>query len=315
MPPRILRPRSDAPWWSVTLGLGFVSLALGYGVGARVFRPGSLAPEGTNSDATGNGTADVTSDAGSSAGDAGPLGDARAFVAPRASPVTAHVGPGVLSGCGDGEEISLRADQCDTPTGLETALREHLADLGTCPPALTAARDPSRVLSLGLRVNYDRRQVAVVLGRSTTVSDRVSYLPCALELLHDAGGLWQTHGAHPHYFYYYAVHFAPSGATVPLAPIAPTVPVRDGGMPVAPTPTVAVAPAVSELVAMHPSGQATVTWARAVVRDAPRDGAIVSRLPQGATVDLLERQGSWWAIRWEGTHVGWVFRDAIGQPP
>lgn len=65
---------------------------------------------------------------------------------------------------------------------------------------------------------------------------------------------------------------------------------------------------------MRATGRATVTWSAAVVRDAPRTGAIVGRIPQGTEVELLDRRGGWFAIRWgRSNSVGWTFREAIGQ--
>ena len=58
-----------------------------------------------------------------------------------------------------------------------------------------------------------------------------------------------------------------------------------------------------------------MTWGVAIIRDAPRTGAIVGRLVQGTAVEMVDRRGGWYAIRWgrSGTNVGWTFRDAIGQ--
>lgn len=59
--------------------------------------------------------------------------------------------------------------------------------------------------------------------------------------------------------------------------------------------------------------QATVAWSTAIVRETPRTGPIVARVAQGTAVEVIDRRGSWYGIRWERTHVGWTYGEAIGQ--
>lgn len=64
---------------------------------------------------------------------------------------------------------------------------------------------------------------------------------------------------------------------------------------------------------MRVIGRATTVWSSTIVRDAPRTGAVVARLPQGTAVELVDRRGGWFAIRWGGDHAGWAFREPLGQ--
>ena len=62
--------------------------------------------------------------------------------------------------------------------------------------ATSAATDPSKVLSLGLRVDFPRRRVASLLGRSSTVPDKVSYVPCVNNALGALDEVWRGQAPH-----------------------------------------------------------------------------------------------------------------------
>lgn len=333
---RVERAKSDSPRLPLTLAGVLVCGFLGYR-GAKALpwvAEGEGGPEhGNTNEPVGGGTEPTA------AADAGRATvPVAAPVAPRA-PV--RVNAGALQGCGDGEETDQAPSACDAPAAIEAALRARLTEvLSACPSAMEAAREPSRMLSIGLRVDRPRRRVAVLLGRSSSVADRLSYVACVREHIGPMDALWPLPAAHPRYLYYFVARFGPLGANTPVAtpvaapepapvaaptPVAPTpAPVAPTPAPVAPTPAPtpepaptpapATLPTAQELQRMRSLGNATVTWSVAIVRDAPRTGAIVGRLVQGTAVELVDRRGGWHAIRWGGgSHVGWTFREAIGQ--
>ncbi len=246
--------------------------------------------------------------------------------APAAPRAPVRVNAGALQGCGDGEETDQAPSACDAPAAVEAALRARLTEvLSQCPSAMEAAREPSRMLSIGLRVDRPRRRLAVLLGRSSSVADRLSYVACVREQIGPMDALWALPAAHPRYLYYFVARFGPLGAgdVVPPRPVAVTpvavAPTPVAPTPVAPTPTEpapapAGLPTAQDLQRMRSLGNATVAWSVAIIRDAPRTGAIVGRLVQGTVVEMVDRRGGWHAIRWGGgSHVGWTFREAIGQ--
>jgi SH3-like domain-containing protein len=55
-----------------------------------------------------------------------------------------------------------------------------------------------------------------------------------------------------------------------------------------------------------------VAWEVAIVRDSPRTGAVVARLPRGTKVRLGANQEGWFKIAY-GSGEGWVYRGAIGR--
>lgn len=320
---RVERAKSDSPRLPLTLAGVVVCGALGY-IGAKALpwvAEGEGGPDhGGTTEPVGGGTEPTA------VADAG-----RATVpvaAPAAPRAPVRVNAGALQGCGDGEETDQAPSACDAPAAIEAALRARLTEvLAACPSAMEAAREPSRILSIGLRVDRPRRRVAVLLGRSSSVADRLSYVACVREQIGPMDALWPLPAAHPRYLYYFVARFGPLGANAPTAaPVATPepAPVAPTPAPAAPTPAPtpepapaaapATLPTAQELQRMRSLGNATVTWSVAIVRDAPRTGAIVGRLVQGTAVELVDRRGGWHAIRWGGgSHVGWTFREAIGQ--
>jgi hypothetical protein len=58
-----------------------------------------------------------------------------------------------------------------------------------------------------------------------------------------------------------------------------------------------------------------IEWPMAIVRDAPRDGKIVARLPKGTSVRIGPAKSGWYPIRYGEAvpNEGWVYRGAIGR--
>ncbi len=342
MTPRIVRAKSDASRWPVALLGAVIFGAVGYRGAKAVRWPGVEESEAPATTTEPDAPTTPSTDAGAVVAPPRPV--AVADAGPR---VPVRVNAGSLSGCGDGEETDLAPSACDAPAGLEPALRERLAEvLSGCAAATSAAREPAHVLSVSLRVDRPRRRVAALLGRSSTVAERLPLLACVRDGLGPMDALWTLPAAHPRYLYGFAARFGPLDAPAPtpepatpapepstptpaptpapvptvaptpaLAPTPAPVPSATPGVAATPAPSEAGLPSTSDLQHMRALGTATVTWDVAIVRDAPRTGAIVGRLVQGADVEVIDHRGGWYAIRWgrSGTNVGWTFRQAIGQ--
>jgi Bacterial SH3 domain len=190
----------------------------------------------------------------------------------------------VLSCQGDAGGAVAR---CDEPN-LERVLEGPIAKLADCG----AADGASGVLSLGLHLDFFRGSVTrVKLGQSTTLSKRTAarLIACAGSTVVGTA-LDDVEHEHARYWVYYLVRFLPPGS-----PIDP-----------------AAAPASEELVGA--SGQATIGWTTAVVREraSPR-AKIATRLSYGTRVNVTGRMGDWYRIEHGGKVLGWVQRKAIGM--
>jgi hypothetical protein len=63
------------------------------------------------------------------------------------------------------------------------------------------------------------------------------------------------------------------------------------------------------------AGEANVAWEVALVRDAPKVGAVVARLPRGTKVKLGAMKDGWYSVKFgdDFSTDGWVYRGAIGR--
>lgn len=85
------------------------------------------------------------------------------------------------------------------------------------------------------------------------------------------------------------------------------------------TPPVAVS--VAEPSSAPPSAQAAVLkavqveWEVALVRDAPKTGKVIARLPRGTAVRVGPAKDGWYPVKYGSSYSsdGWVYRGAIGR--
>ncbi len=336
--PAIVRPAGDSPKLPLTLGGAVLCGLAGYFVVVARCSPDASEPEVDNQAAVAPADAGVTARV---TPDAGRPAAAPPTPAPQGPSLPVTVRAGAFMGCADGEEINLAPADCDVPAGVEASLRARLAVvLAQCPSAAVAARDPQAALSLGLRVDRTRRRVAVLLGRSSTVAEKVTFVPCVRDALGPMEDLWSVAAQHPRYLWYFTARFgplpagfvAPTAAPVPVpvpvpepapAPVAAPPPPAPVAAPTAPPPATTPAttsaeapaglPAPAEILRMRVITRTTTVWNVTIVRDAPRVGAVVARLPHGTAVEIVDRRGGWYAIRWDRDHTGWAFREPLGQ--
>jgi hypothetical protein len=196
---------------------------------------------------------------------------------------TVRIEGSVMGGCSDdGKAVS----SCDTPN-LGALIEESIEKLAHCD----AAEGAAGVLSLGLRLDFDKGHVTQVkTGQSTTFSkekaDALSM--CAKD--HVVGtpldGVAHKYAA---YWLYYRVRFLPPGSPMDLAEAPPAD------------------------VVVSASGQGTIGWKTALVRQGPSSQAkIAGRLLYGTRVNVTGRVGEWYRIE-HGGSTGWVHGDAIGM--
>ena len=202
----------------------------------------------------------------------------------RAAPLAmdpAQIENRVVASCeGDAGEALAR---CDTPK-LDVLLEAPLAKLAACG----RARAIRGVLSLGMLVDFSRGKITGVKpGQSTTLSEEhtSTLIGCAEESVVGTS-LDGVEHAHARYWVYYVLRFGAS-----QGPAAPG--------------------ASDEIVSA--SGQATVGWKTAIVRESPSSEApIAARLGYGTRISVTGRAGDWYRIERAGKPLGWVHHEALG---
>lgn len=179
-----------------------------------------------------------------------------------------------------------RKTTCDA-IDVDASVRPKILTLLACP----AAKDLKGKLSLGIELDFASGKVTeLIKGKSTTLPDATAdaLLACGKKEFASVSLADVKHQSEK-YTLFYLVEFAPPAEQAAKDPSA------DAN----------VTPA---------SGQATVGWEVAIVRDQPKDGEIIARLMRGTKIIVSGRNGDWYRIKYDAKGAeGWVFRTAIGM--
>jgi len=232
--------------------------------------------------------------------------------APSASPPPAAtaslpvmtVNHGVLLSCKSEDGQTLKGvTACGGLAGFDAIAQPRLRKLSTCPAANGST---SGKLSVVFSLDFTSHRVAADVGKSSTVSDPQGFAACVKGAFQGVS-LGALDHQNPRYTIGYNVLFAPTDHPGPTPVATPSGP-ADG------VPVVSVAPSTPP-ASKGPSDDSNVevAWEVAIVRDAPRTGAVVARLPRGTKVHLGASQDGWYKVDLGSGTEGWVYRGAIGR--
>lgn len=204
-----------------------------------------------------------------------------------AASLAVTVGQGSIVSCKTGEgETKKGIKECGA-SGFDAVAMPRLKNLAQCTAAASAQGKVSAVFTL----DYATGRMDMSVGRSSTVRDAEAFLPCIRTEFNGVVLKGLPH-EHPRYVVAYSVTFEP-GKAVEGKP--------DGA-----------AKGASLNEAKTESGSAQVTWETALVRDTPKTGAIVARLPRGTKVTPSSSRDGWFKVTYADGE-GWVYRGAIGR--
>lgn len=210
---------------------------------------------------------------------------------------TVKVAESFVLGCTSKDGETKKGPDCGPYRELDKLAEPKLRRLILCPGARTATGHVSLVVSL----DFAQRRLDASLGKSTALqnADANAVLGCLrtdMENL-DIAALPHEHAKYT-LVYKLDLEAGAQGAVAPavVASVAPT--------PAASAPTPAGGGTTAE-----------VTWEVAIVRNAPRTGDVVTRLPRGSKLRLVSADNGWWSIRYGDGFAseGWVYRGAIGR--
>jgi hypothetical protein len=218
---------------------------------------------------------------------------------PAPPPVTLAVTPshGSVFACKTDSGESLKGSECGSLAGLDGVLLPRLRKLAECP----AAAGVTGTLRLVAHVDFEHG-VSIDFGRNHGgMPSADPLLACAKADVAGANVTHLTHD-HPRYSVAYSVAF---GQEAPAVAAKENPPAREGTV-------------TSEPVAKPSSRDAetaTVEWDAAIVRDEPKSGKIVARLPRGTALRLGAVKDGWYPVKYgDGfANEGWVYRGAIGR--
>jgi hypothetical protein len=208
--------------------------------------------------------------------------------------------------------LSCRSEQGETMKGVsacgglpafDAVAQARLHKLASCPAATSSA---SGKLSVLFNLDFSAHRVAADVGKSSTVADSQGFASC-LKSAFQGVSLGAMDHQNPHYTLAYSVVFSPGEHATPPPASTPSGP--PDGVPVA-TVTRSTPPGGKGAV---DDSNAEIAWDVAIVRDAPRTGGIVARLPRGAKVRLGTSQDGWYKVDCGSGTEGWVYRGAVGR--
>ncbi len=203
--------------------------------------------------------------------------------------VAVTVARGAVISCKTDAGENLKGTKDCGPSGFDIVAQPRLKNLGQCTAATQAA---GAKLSAVFTVDYGSGRMDMNVGKSSTVKDPDAFLACMRTEFNGVVLKGLSH-AHPRYVVAYAVSFD-SAKEAPVA--AETKPGEKQGAG----------------DAKPVGGDAQVTWETALVRDTPKTGTIVARLPRGTKVTPSISREGWFKVTYPDGE-GWVYRGAIGR--
>ena len=205
---------------------------------------------------------------------------------PEPAPKRLRVSKPTVTSCRDSKD--RRVDKCDDLAFDRIAL-PRFAALENCPAAASA----QGTLSLGFDLDLSNTKIArIASGKSTTLPAGAAeaLVTCAKKEFQAASldGLKHEHAS---YTLFYRIEFPP---------------------PDAPAAADSQASAPADVTAA--SGNVTVGWVAAIIRDAPsRDGREIARVLSGTRMTVVARKGEWYKVKYDAKgSEGWVYKAAIG---
>jgi hypothetical protein len=319
-------PDRDSPGWAkvgVIAAIGFViGIAWPRVVGVRLgpSAPGeAAAAAAASASAAGAAKAGQASDAPPASVNAkaapatGPssVGAPAPSAAPPPGPPQVLVQRGSVIACKTTDGESKRSKECGSLTGLDSVVPPHLRKLATC----SAAEGQTGKLSFVATASFPSGGLSWDVGKSSTVGNLEGITNC---LKTHFSGVTASGVAHEHkrYTVAYSVTFAPSVARATPSKVEKVDPSDKSAK--ADSEADDDKDDKSESVAAPvaaAAGEASVGWEVALVRDVPKTGSVIARLPRGTKVKIGASKDGWYAIKFgEGfASEGFVYRGALGR--
>ncbi len=240
-----------------------------------------------------------------------------------ASAPTITIQKGSVLSCKTSDGDTKKGKDCGSVPGIDRLVQPRVRKLASCQGAAGQAGK----LSLVFTADFRAHKLTYDIGKSSTLSNTDALGPC-LKAAFDGVTTKDTPHDHQRYTVAYSAMFAAAGGGGGAALDDDKVASKgdkadkdrsersakgssdDKDEASAP----AEKPEKTEKANL-PSGEAQVAWEVALVRDTPKTGGLVSRLPRGTKVKVGAAKDGWFQIKFgDGyAHEGWVYRGAIGR--
>lgn len=328
-------PDRDKPGWvkvGVIAAVGFIiGIAWPRLMGVRLgpAAPGESAAAAASASASAQGgrapdapPASVVAKGPAAANAATPAAPASAGAATTAEPasgVAASAGApnisiqkGSVLSCKTSDGDTKKGKECGSVPGIDRLVQPRVRKLASCQ----GAQGQSGKLSLVVTADFAANKLSYDIGKSSTLSNTDALSSC-LKSAFDGTSTKDARHEHPRYTVAYSAIFAPSaGDDDKLASKKGDKDRSEKSAKEAPDEKEETsAKAEKAATPALASGEAQVAWEVALVRDTPKTGGLVARLPRGSKVKVGAAKDGWFQVKFgEGyAHEGWVYRGAIGR--
>lgn len=236
-------------------------------------------------------------------------GSSAASAAVPVGPPQISVQRGSVIACKTSDGESKKGKECGALAGLDNVVPPHLRKLATC----SAAEGQTGKLSFVATAVFPSGGLSWDVGKSSTVGNLEGITNC---LRTHFSGVTATGVAHEHnrYTVAYNVTFAPAAIEAAGKPDKADKNAKDSADP-ADKNAKDDKTDKTDAPAAAAGGEASVGWEVALVRDVPKTGAVVARLPRGSKVKLGAMKDGWYSIKYGDGFgsEGFVYRGAIGR--
>jgi len=226
---------------------------------------------------------------------------------------------GTVLSCKTADGETKKGKECGAVGALDQVVSPRVRRISTC----SGIEGQTGKLSLVISADFAAGRISYEVGKASTVANLDAVQSCLKTSFH---GTTIDKVAHEHarYTVVYNAVFAPGTRGDDASDDKPTAHKdkdKDKDKPdpkeksakenpdenKSETPTPPAPPANA--------GEAAVAWEVALVRDAPKTGAVVARLPRGTKVHVGSPKDGWFSIKFGENFAteGYVYRGAIGR--
>jgi hypothetical protein len=234
---------------------------------------------------------------------AAPSAPASAAPATSAAPPSVTVQRGTVLSCKTADGETKKGKECGPVPGIDQLVSPRIRKIATC----SGVEGQTGKLVLVVNADFASGRFSYDVGKTSSLPNLDAVTSCLKTSFHGTSTTATPH-EHPRYTVSYNAIFAPSsGDDDDLA--------AKKGEKGAEKSERSAKEARDEKPERPEAGEATVAWEVALVRDTPKTGALVSRLPRGTKVKVGAAKDGWFPIKYgEGfAREGWVYRGAIGR--
>jgi hypothetical protein len=315
-------PAQDKPAWvkvGVIAAVGFVigiawprlagvrlgPNAPGESAAAASASHGGRAPDGPP-------PASVTKVAGAPSGSAAPSA-APPATATAAAPPKISVSRGLVLTCKTTDGENKKGKECGAVPGVDEIVRPRVRNIATC----SGMEGQTGKFSLTANADFvSGRFWYEVNTKSATVQNLDAVQSCLKTVFHNTATVATPH-EHNRYTVVYTAQLA-AGEEKDKDKVADKTEKADSKAKTAPEekPATEEKPEKPEKPApAAASGEAEVAWDVGLVRDTPKTGTLVARLPRGTKVKVGTSKDGWYQVKYgDGfANEGWLYRGAIGR--